>query len=118
MLEAETEQEPADTSQGPVAAPQGANIQMRISEPANRPDEEPRGSSKGAAGDASDAGQSAGKPLQVFAGGGLAARQQQHGKTPCSDTQSRVCHKGLESKTFPQGKNFSKHRQIEMFGRT
>lgn len=36
VLKAETEQEPADTSEGPVACPGGANIHMRITDHTNR----------------------------------------------------------------------------------
>lgn len=69
VLKAETEQEPADTSEGPVACPGGANIHMRIPDRANRPDEDPVGSFKGSEGDTSYCLQSAGTSLQVVVSG-------------------------------------------------
>lgn len=41
VLKAEIKQGPADTSEGPVACPGGANIHMRITDHTNRPDEDP-----------------------------------------------------------------------------
>lgn len=63
VLKAETEQEPADTSEGPVTCPGGANIHMRITDHTHRPDEDPAGSFKCAESDASYCAQSAGKSL-------------------------------------------------------
>lgn len=65
VLKAETEQEPADTSEGPVACPGGANAHMRIPDRANRPDKDPVGSFKCCEGDTSYCLQSAGTSLQV-----------------------------------------------------
>lgn len=89
VLKAEPEQEPADTSEGPVACPGGANF--------HRPNEEAAGSFRCADGETSLPAPSAGGALQVHTGGDLAGRRPQNSKTLFSDTtavgQKFVCKK-------------------------
>lgn len=110
VLKTEMEQKPADTSDGPVACPGGANIHMRITDHTHRPRQDPAGPFKCAEGDSSDCAQSAGISLQVNSDGDPAGRHHQKRKTLPPDTKG-VNQEVVWQKCFIEdistGKNFS-----------
>lgn len=78
VLKTETEQKPADTSDGPVACPGGANIHMRITDHTHRPHIRTQPAPfKCAEGDTSYCAQSAGISLRVNSDGDPAGRHHQ-----------------------------------------